>query len=354
MVDVAVHKQNERGIIEEILPSTGGPFGGISVDRAFEAFLESIISREILDIFQNSYFEDFKMLFDEFEAKKRGYMHRKVFITIPLELERLLKKKSGIGLSSTLKKNQYTELVEFKRNKLRLEPSLFNSFFQPAIDGIIKTIQNVLANQLCADLTHIIMVGGLSGSKIIQNALQETFPKCQFLIPDYPELAVLKGAVYFGHLPNAVSGRFARFTYGINICRRFIPGEDLESKRIIVNEVARCQDVFLSIVQRGDQIQTATEYSCVTMLLKQNQHIATIYVSDNKKPKYIDDEGCKPLGSLTITALHESKENAEIEQTIIFGETALTFRVSQCGSDRCWEISFDLLDEASVPDFLHT
>ena len=223
MVDVAVHKQNERGIIKEILPSIRKPFGGISVDRAFEDFLISIFGREIMDIFKNSHFEDFLLLFSDFEFSiKRNYV--KLTLVIPLSLEILFKKKNRTMLSAALEKSQYKGIVTFKRRRLILEPSLVYSFFQPAIDGIIKTIQNVLSNQLCADLTHIIMVGGLSGSKIIQNALQETFPKCHFLIPDDPELAVLKGAVYFGHLPNAVSGRFARFTYGVKICRKFRPG----------------------------------------------------------------------------------------------------------------------------------
>ena len=355
MVEVAVHKQNERGIIEEILPSTGGPFGGISVDRAFEAFLESIFGREILDIFQNSYFEDFKELCDEFEMRKRGYMQRKVRITIPFALERLLEEKSGIGLSSTLKKSQYKELVIFKHRTLILVPSLFNSFFQPAIDGIIKTVQNVLANQLCADLTHIIMVGGLSGSKIIQNALQETFPKCHFLIPDEPERAVLNGAVYFGHLPNAVSGRFARFTYGVKICRRFMPGEDQQSKGIVVDEELLCHDIFFPIVRRGDEFQTGIGYSCKSKAFKPNQQklCVTVFVSCDREPKYIDDEGCKSLGSLTINLLKDSEKYTEIEQTIIFGETNLIFRAKQCGSDTCVETSIDMLDEANVPDFLN-
>ena len=356
MVEVAVHKQNERGIIEEILPSTGGPFGGISVDRAFEDFLESIFGREILDIFQNSYCEDFHLLFHEFEAKKRDYMNSKVRITIPFALERLLEDKSGIGLSSTLKKSrQYNELVIFKSKRLIFEPSIFNSFFQPAIDGIIKTIQNVLANQLCGDLKHIIMVGGLSGSKIIQNALQETFPKCHFLIPDYPELAVLKGAVYFCHLPNAVSGRFARFTYGVKICRRFRPGEDQQRKGIVVDEELLCHDIFFPIVRRGDEIQTGISYSYKSKTFKQHQQklCVTVFVSGDREPKYIDDEGCKALRSLTINLLKESEKYIEIEQTIIFGETNLIFRAKQCGSNTCVETSIDMLDEANVPDFLN-
>ena len=355
MVDVAVHKQNERGIIEEILPNTGVPYGGISVDRAFEDFMESIFGREILDIFQNSYFEYFKNLFDEFEAKKVGNMHRNLVIRIPIELERLFEKKNGINLSTALRKCQYNGIVTYKLKKLIFEPSLFYSFFQPAIDGIIKTIQNVLANQQCADLKDIIMVGGLSRSKIIQNALQETFPKCHFLILDYPELAVLKGAVYFGHIPNAVSGRFARFTYGVKICRRFKPGEDQESKGFVVDEELLCHDIFFPIVRRGDEIQTGIDYSYKSKTFKQNQEklCVTVFVSCDREPKYIDDEGCKSLGSLTINLLKDSEKYTEIEQTIIFGETNLIFRAKQCGSNTCVETSIDMLDEANIPDFLN-
>nr|XP_022286221.1 heat shock 70 kDa protein 12A-like isoform X3 [Crassostrea virginica]XP_022286222.1 heat shock 70 kDa protein 12A-like isoform X3 [Crassostrea virginica] len=355
MVDVAVHKQNERGIIEEILPITGGPFGGISVDRAFEDFLESIFGREILDIFQNSYFEDFQLLFNEFEAKKRDCTHIKVRIAIALALERLLEEKSGIRLSSTLKQSQYKERVTFKGKRLIFEHSISKSFFQPAIDGIIKTIQNVLSNQQCVDLKHICMVGGFSESKIIQKILKETFPKCHFLIPDEPGLAVLKGAVYFGHLPNAVSGRFARFTYGVKICRRFRPGEDQQSKGIVVDEELLCHDIFFPIVRLGDEIQTGIGYSYKSKTFKQHQQklCVTVFVSCDREPKYIDDEGCRALGSLTINILKDSEKYIEIEQTIIFGESNLIFRAKQCGSNICVETSIDMLDEANVPEFLN-
>ena len=80
--------------------------------------------------------------------------------------------------------------------------------------------------------------------------------------------------------------------------------------------------------------------------------IVQIYVSNDKEPKYIDDEGCKFLGSLTINCLN-GETNTEVEQTIIFGESNLTFRARQCGSVNWFETSFDMLDEANVPDILH-
>ena len=140
-----------------------------------------------------------------------------------------------------------------------------------------------------------------------------------------------------------------------SISRRFRPEEDPENKMIVIDKVPRCKNVFFPIKRRGDQIETDKEYSFVFNSFKQNQHIfiATIYVTDDKKPKYIDDEGCKALGSLTLNVLNDSEKDAEIEQTIIFGETNLIFRAKQCGADNCVATSFDLLDKASVPDLLH-
>ncbi|XP_078311405.1 heat shock 70 kDa protein 12B-like [Crassostrea virginica] len=355
MVDIAVYKQKEKGVLKEILLSTGVPFGGISVDRAFEAFLESIFGSNVLDIFKTSYYEDFCLIFEEFEVKKRDLGGMKLRISIPLSLESLLKKENGSTLSTSLEKSQYNGLVTLKNKTITLDPSLLNSFFQEAIDGIVRIMQDMLDNLLCADLEHIIMVGGFSGSEIIRKVLRETFPSYRFFLPDEPELAVLKGAVYFGHIPNAVSSRVARFTYGVNISRRFRPEEDPENKMIVIDKVPRCKNVFFPMKRRGDQIETDKEYSFVFNSFKQNQHIfiATIYVTDDKKPKYIDDEGCKALGSLTLNVLNDSEKDAEIEQTIIFGETNLIFRAKQCGADNCVATSFDLLDKASVPDLLH-
>ena len=350
-----MHKQNEQGILEEILPSTGGPFGGESVVRAFESFLESIVGSEVLTIYKNSYFEDFSELFDHFEEEQRGYNGRRMIIRINSSLVHLFKKINGTELSHALEESPYKGEITFKMYKLYLESSIINSLYKKAIGGITEIIQDVLARQLCADLKYIIMVGGFSESRIIQNALQETFPKCHFLIPDEPEIAVLKGAVYFGHLPNAVSGRFARFTYGVKICRRFRPGEDQESKGIVVDEELLCHDIFFPIVRRGDEIQTGIGYSYKSKTFKQNQQklCVTLFVTDDREPKYIDDKGCKSLGSLTINLLKDSEKYTEIEQTIIFGETNLIFRAKQCGSNTCVETSIDMLDEANVPDFLN-
>lgn len=41
-VDITVHKQADDGTLVELIPATGGPTGGVTVDKEFEKFLEII------------------------------------------------------------------------------------------------------------------------------------------------------------------------------------------------------------------------------------------------------------------------------------------------------------------------
>jgi molecular chaperone DnaK (HSP70) len=51
------------------------------------------------------------------------------------------------------------------------------------------------------------MVGGFSESPIMQSAIKEAFSTKKVIIPDEAGLAVLKGAVMYGHKPQTISVR---------------------------------------------------------------------------------------------------------------------------------------------------
>jgi hypothetical protein len=53
------------------------------------------------------------------------------------------------------------------------------------------------------------MVGGLSESEYVQKSMQTAFPDINVLIPEDPELAVMKGAVLFGFNPSVITARVA-------------------------------------------------------------------------------------------------------------------------------------------------
>ena len=329
--------------------------GGTTVDKAFESFLETIGGKGILKTFKSSFMEDYLNLFTEFEAKKRdGGTDIKIRVTVPLELENLIKKTRKKTIGKTLEDSEYKGVVTYKTKKLTFEPSVFKSFFKEAEEGVIKCVDDTLKNDCCADLSDIIMVGGFSESKLIQKSLRDKFQKHKitFLIPDEPGLAVLKGAVYFGHLPNAISRRVSRYTYGVQICRKFVPGKDPESRKITLGGVDRCMGVLHPIIRRGDRIEAGLErpHAFQTLQHKGGKFNCGFYVSDKRDTQFVDDKDCRLLGTLTVDIPNTKREHPpEIEETFIFGETELTFRAKLLGSGLPIECSFDMLDNSKLP-----
>lgn len=364
--DITVHKRTVDGTLEELYPATGGPLGGTSVDSEYEKIFEEIAGKDILKSFAKESMEDYLAMLRDFEAKKRDSsganksessganksdgpaQEPKVRIVIPLKLDKYIKKKIPGGISKALQMSNYKGSITYNNYKLCLKLPIFQNLFQNAIDGIIKCVANVLANKDFDDVTNIIMVGGFSDCKFVQAALREKFKTRDFIIPADAGLAILKGAVYFGHLPNAISRRAARYTYGIQICRKFKPGEDPEHKKITVGGMERCKDVLHPLVKRGERIEPGCEYPVVCHSLKPSQGKIEcgIYVSKEVNPKFVDEEGCRLLCKVSVQ-LPPGVNNAEIEEIITFGETEITFRARQLETGRLFETTFDMLDENS-------
>ena len=211
-VDITVQKQEVDGTLLEIVQVAGGPEGGTSVDRAFNAFLESVLGKHVIEAFKKSYVEDYLIFTREFEFKKRSSGHpetKKIRIRIPLQFEKVVEKTCGIKISKALEISEHKELVTYndKTKKMNFEPSKFKDFFKEAVDGTIRHIDGVLSKQECSDLRDIIIVGGFSESEVLKNALKEAFGLYNLRMPSEPGLAVLAGAVYHGHLPSVVSVR---------------------------------------------------------------------------------------------------------------------------------------------------
>ncbi|XP_056013066.1 heat shock 70 kDa protein 12A-like [Ostrea edulis] len=182
------------------------------------------------------------------------------------------------------------------------------------------------------------MVGGFSECSLIQNAIKTKFSAYRIIIPEEAGLAVVKGAVYFGNLANAISRRVSRYTYGIQSWPEYTPGIDPPSKKINVNGSMRCKDVFFPVVHRGEQIPVSFRKSQVFQYLKPNQSEmeCAIYVSDQENPRFVDDGSCRQLGILKVP-LPRGFGSVEIEETIIFGETDIEFVALQIGSGKVLE-----------------
>jgi hypothetical protein len=64
------------------------------------------------------------------------------------------------------------------------------------------------------------------------------------LVPEDAELAVLKGAVLFGHKPDYIVARIARYTYGVECQEDFNPDIHEPSRCVVINGKKKCCNIF--------------------------------------------------------------------------------------------------------------
>lgn len=195
-----------------MIPTTGRSFGGILVDEEYEKFLESIGGKGIFKSFATINMEDYLTALRDFETRKREVNEesKNIRIRIPLSLDRLISSRTNCSIPDALQKTAYAQCVIYDKFKFCLPLSEFKTFFKSVLNGITKYIEDIHANSYLGDIKDIFMVGGFSECKIIQDALRERFNTLHFIMPADAKIAVLKGAVYLGHLPNTIISKLEK------------------------------------------------------------------------------------------------------------------------------------------------
>lgn len=123
-------------------------------------------------------------------------------------------------------------------------------------------------------------------------------------------MAVLKGAVLYGHEPKTISVRVCKYTYGVKASVIFDSAIHPESKKFVENGVERCDHIFDIHVRVGQTVkvgerQLTRNYTVVAP--DQKCINFPIYISNKKEPTYTTDEGCTHLGKLTIDMPDKSR-----------------------------------------------
>lgn len=352
--DITVHEKQMDGSLKELLAATGGAFGGKNVDDAFKSFLEDIIGKEAMQTFKLKCMDDYIDIFREFETKKRAVSNgktNKVVMTMPVSLTNLVKTSSVKGQKSTFKdvveNSVYGNDVNFAKQKLHISHSCFVKFFDPAIDGIIKHMESILYQSNFSHVKNILMVGGFSECEILQEKIKNRLTQKRIIIPEEAGLAVLKGAVLCGHIPRAISGRVARYTYGIQSWPMFNDRFHPASKRVTVGTSVRCRDVFFKFIEIGQQVTPGHRESQVFQVLNPSDNTleCTVFASTERDPQFVDDASCSQLGILTVpfTRPTNSTQAVEIEETLIFGETELRVKAKDLSTGQEYEAALNLL-----------
>ncbi|XP_063413780.1 heat shock 70 kDa protein 12A-like [Mytilus trossulus] len=350
--DITVHQVLDGGHIKELQKASGGAWGGVNVDSAFVQFLEKLFSHEVVQTFREMHLFDFLELEREFEMVKRKVKvddSSKITIRIPpsfLEIFRTVTDCADI--KEALETTSYRRRVSITGDKLRMEAGILREMFGSIVDDIIRQVGCLLTNKRRYDINHIIMVGGLSESEYMQKSIQNAFPDVNVMIPEDPELAVMKGAVLFGFNPSIISARVARFTYGTNSFIPFIKGQHPESKKVVMDGRDLCEDFFVKYVAVGDILPINTVIGPKRyMPIRKKQRCANVQVfaSSDPDPYFVTDTNSQFIGLLTFQ-FHDNKGelNRPVLLKMIFGGTELAVEAMEEKTGNTVVASFEFLD----------
>lgn len=332
--DITVHEKVKGGKLRELHQATGGACGGTAVDAAFESRLNDILGEKVMKRLQEKKTETYLDIFREFEIAKRA-LHPNKTDTIRMTISFV----SLNELCQEIEKKTLTEMFEnvegmyIKGDKLHIDVETMKQFFKPSITELINHMQSIMENPQADGISMILLVGGSADSKHLKSEVEKAFDSVQLIVPPEAGLAVLRGAVIFGHCPTVIMSRILRFTYGTAVGKEFDPAIHREDKKVTIDDKDMCVDCFSTIISAGTEIEIGHKEMANFSTTSYYQELATvkIFCSPHNEVQYTDDEGCFKLGELSVS-LDGDIMTHDFDVIFVFGDTELQVMAIEHGS----------------------
>jgi hypothetical protein len=205
--------------------TTGGAWGGTKVNDEFYQFLVKLFGYDVITTWKEKHPYDYIDLLRDFEIRKvlfkpgTGYKSR---FRIPLSLVGMIEEQRQETLMEVLQQTRYAKTVRFSRDKLQINEEIFEEYFSPSLKEIIQQITDIMNCFEQEFVGKIFLASEFFAYPVVRETLKKAFRDKEFIVPyDLPELAVMKGAVIFGHtqiaLPDNVQSTPSAVSSGIGM-----------------------------------------------------------------------------------------------------------------------------------------
>jgi hypothetical protein len=157
--------------------------------------------------------------------------------------------------------------------------------FEPVVAQVLELIDNQLRQS--PDLEAIFLVGGFGQSNYLFRRVEDAFADRVGMIgvPPRGELAVVRGAVYFGLNPQTVTERISRRSYGVET--RMLFQKDLDPPELSVIGVDGknyCRQRFSTYVKKGQSVKIDECVSKVFVISYPNDTDSDLFAYDDDGP----------------------------------------------------------------------
>lgn len=206
--EITVYQKQSDGTLRELHRPTGGLWGGTKVNEAFERLIKEIFGSKSFEKFKEDCKYDYIHFCREFETKKRSTIleyGQGMCIAIPCSLlEKFKEERGSKDIKEVIQKTCYADKINLKGFILTMEADLFKGFFREPVNMLVEHLKELMTKDNLSEISTLLMVGNFSESPIMQDVIKNAFPDKNVIVPEDAGLAVLKGAVLFGHQSGAV------------------------------------------------------------------------------------------------------------------------------------------------------
>jgi len=328
-VDVTVHEKNPDGTLKELHSPSGGPWGGTYVDENFIKWLSKFFGEVTIKQFKENSMDDFIDLLREFEMKKRNVCSDSqdpIVFKLSLSLLESHKESGDENIAGRIARMNLSEDIKIKKDKLHVSVAIVRSWFKEPIDNTVSHIVSILSEPAMKDVGTVLLVGGFGGCQLAQEEIRNAVGSRTVLIPAEAGLAVLKGAVQFGHQPRLVTSRCMTYTYGFAVSRSFNCSKHPKEKMTVNSYGYKIIDkCFKRVITKGMSVEVGKEIKMKNFICPRKiSSILDIFASTEQKPEYTTDPSCRRVGTLDLGyAPGETVEENSINIYFTFGDTEL-------------------------------
>lgn len=332
-VDITAHEKTDDGNLIELCRCTGDEIGATEVDKNFLNVFREIVGEEIMhsllteDEYKDSYFDILREI-ENFKRTVFASTSNSLLFNVPFSrLDTLCKKCHKKSLSETISSSKYSNEISMKRERIVFHRSSLSFLFLPVVNRILTMIRRVIEDLKDYQIKMILLSGGLSTSPVIVKKIEKSFEGMKIItVPQMypPDLAVVKGAVLYGHNPQFITSRITDYTYGRLVQPLFEIGTHDPAKLITINGIDLCKDVFDTLVQKNERVGINDKIRKEYQLLNtsQTQIRISVYTTQKDKVDYVDDAECRLFCEIKVPLSFKTAiQPACVVVDFIFGYT---------------------------------
>ncbi|XP_052791901.1 uncharacterized protein LOC128226043 [Mya arenaria] len=259
--DITVHQKLRTGQLKQLCADFGGKWGGQEVDNNFIQLLTRCLGREAMNTFYDECLHD----------------------------------------------------VSIAKDKLKIDAEIIKRMFVDCISKTIDAIKDKFkGDPRISDVKNVLVVGGFAECAIVQAEMKERLLKVKkkLVFPPEAGLAVLNGAVLFGHEPTIIASRKTKFTYGLK--------KKTDGKNTI--------HIFIEKEEEYSNGHVVTVNDWPLLDKKGGYATFELFMSTSKTPKFVTDPTCKNVGKLEMK-VHNSCTACEV--SLVFDTDAVMLRIKE-------------------------